>query len=93
MGKIKKHWFKGLKKKKDRAVCVDGDNISIRVVTGSDRKKYITLQDAKMDVRAVEAVRSAVAKAKICEQPVAKYDVKSKRAYMEYPDGAIKYVR
>lgn len=93
MGRIKKHWFKGSKKKETRAVCVDGENISVQVVKGSDRRKYITNQDAKMDVRAVGAVRAAVAKAKICEQPVAKYDVKSKRAYMEYPDGAIKYVR
>lgn len=45
-----------------------------------------------MDSRAIAAVRAALDRAKVCKKPVAKYDVVTKRAYVEYADGEKKYV-
>lgn len=45
-----------------------------------------------MDIRASEAVKVAIRKAKICKKPIAKYDVVKKKAYIEYANGEIKYV-
>lgn len=41
----------------------------------------------EMDARAVEAVRAAVSKAKFCRKPIARYDTRKKKAYVEYADG------
>lgn len=57
-----------------------------------NNESYISTIDAEMDRRAVEAVKAAKQKAMICKNPIAKYDAKSKRAYLEYSDGSIKYV-
>lgn len=65
---------------------------SVKVVLSSNQKEFISPQDAEMDARAARAVCSAVEKAKFCNKPVAKYDSKSKRAYIEYPNGEKKYV-
>lgn len=62
------------------------------VVKDSDQRAYISENDAEMDARAVEAVRVAVSKAIFCKKPVAKYDLETKRAYIEYPNGERKYV-
>lgn len=62
-------------------------NRSVRIVDSSDRRSFITENDAEMDKRAVQAVKAAISKAKICKKPVAKYDPKTKTAYIEYPDG------
>lgn len=62
-------------------------NRSVRIVDSSDRRSFITENDAEMDTRAVQAVKAAISKAKICKKPVAKYDPKTKTAYIEYPDG------
>lgn len=62
------------------------------VVISSDQKNYISNHDAEMDARAIEAVTSAVAKAKFCKKPVAQYDVATKKVYVEYADGVKKYV-
>lgn len=45
-----------------------------------------------MDRRVLAAVWGAIDKAKVCNKPVGKYDVKSKRAFVEYADGTIQYV-
>ena len=57
------------------------------MVDSSNQKKYISDSDAEMDARAVEAVRVAVSKAEVCKKPIAKYDVVTKKAYVEYPSG------
>lgn len=62
------------------------------VVKDSNQRDYISESDAEMDARAVEAVRAAISKAIFCKKPVAKYDLETKRAYIEYPDGERKYV-
>ena len=60
---------------------------NVKVVDSSNQKKYISDSDAEMDARAVEAVRAAVSKAEVCKKPIAKYDVVTKKAYVEYPSG------
>lgn len=56
-------------------------------VISSNQRNYISDSDAEMDARAKEAVRAAVSKAEVCKKPIAKYDVVTKKAYVEYPDG------
>lgn len=60
---------------------------NVKVVDSSNQRKYISDSDAEMDARAVEAVRAAVSKAEVCKKPIAKYDVVTKKAYVEYPVG------
>lgn len=64
----------------------------VRVILPSEQKHVISPSDAEMDARAVEAVKSAVAKAKFCRKPVARYDAATKSVYVEYADGVRKYV-
>lgn len=70
----------------------NGKKYSIKVITSSDQKRFISVQDDEMDKRAEKAVEAAVEKAVICKKPVAKYDKVSKKAYLEYSDGEKKYV-
>ena len=60
---------------------------NVKVVDSSNQRKYISDSDAEMDARAVEAVRAAVSKAEVCKKPIARYDVVTKKAYVEYPGG------
>lgn len=46
-----------------------------------------------MDKRASYAVKSAIEKAIICQKPIAKYDIDSKKTYIEYANGEKKYVK
>ena len=69
--------------------------ISVKVVTDAasiQKKPFISESDIEMDNRARAAVRSAIDRAKVCKKPIAKYDPKNKRAYVEYADGEKKYV-
>ncbi len=58
----------------------------------SGEDKTISRNDAEMDRRATAAVRSAISRAEVCNKPIAKYDVKTKRAFVEYTDGSVQYV-
>ena len=60
---------------------------TVKVITSSDHRDSITDSDAEMDARAVQAVKAAVFKAEFCKKPVARYDILTKQAYVEYPDG------
>ena len=51
----------------------------------------MTESDNEMDERAVEAVKAAINKAKICKKPFAGYDKEKKQAYVEYANGERKY--
>lgn len=62
----------------------------IRVVL-ADSKDNLTPEERDMDARVRAAVNSAVHKAKVCQKPIAKYDQRKKKAYVEYPDGAKEY--
>jgi hypothetical protein len=66
---------------------------NINVVSTFEQQSAISDNDAEMDKRAVQAVKSAVNKAKICKKPVAKYDKVAKKAYIQYANGEKKYVK
>ena len=55
-------------------------------------KKILSSSDVAMDKRAKEATKAAISKAKVCNKPVAKYDVSKKKAYIERPDGGRDYI-
>lgn len=71
---------------------VNAKDRQIKVVPPEMARDNITLSDADMDNRARHAVRSALAKAKVCNKPIAKYDTEAQKAYIEYPDGMKKYI-
>lgn len=64
---------------------------TMQYVEAHERDKYLTDGDREMDLRATAAVEAAIQKAKICKKPIARYDVETKEAYLEYPDGTKKY--
>ena len=66
---------------------------TIKVVSCEEEKSIITVSDAEMDERAVEAVKAAINKAKICKKPIAGYDKEKKAAYIEYANGERKYAK
>lgn len=63
----------------------------INVVPREEEKSTLTVSDSEMDERAVEAVKAAINKARICKKPVAGYDKEKKQAYVEYANGERKY--
>ena len=69
-----------------------GNGRTIKIVAPNNQKSEISSRDAEMDIRAIQAVKFALAKAEVCKKPVAKYDKVTKRAYVEYADGERKYV-
>ena len=71
---------------------ITGKKYSVKVINSNEKKSFITSSDEEMDNRAKHAVKSAVKKAKVCKKPVAKYDLKTKKAYIEYSNGERKYV-
>ncbi len=72
-----------------------GKKHSVKVISSissADQKK-ISDKELEMDARATQAVKAALAKAEFCKKPVAKYDLKTKRVYVEYADGEKKRVK
>lgn len=63
----------------------------IKVVSREEEKNTLTVSDNEMDARAVEAVKAAINKAKVCKKPIAGYDKDKKVAYVEYANGERKY--
>lgn len=49
-------------------------------------EQILSDHDKQMDIRAKAAVRSVLKRARVCGNAVAKYDKKTKTAYLEYPD-------
>lgn len=66
---------------------------TVKVVSRKEEKKTLTMSDREMDERAVEAVKAAINKAKICKKPIAGYDKEKKAAYIEYANGERKYAK
>lgn len=62
-------------------------------VVSKEEKNILTVSDNEMDERAVEAVKAAISKAKICKKPIAGYDKEKKLAYVEYANGERKYAK
>lgn len=74
-----------------KTIKISGGRL-VTVISSDSAKTAISKNDAEMDVRAREAVKSAINRAKICKKPIAKYDKMSKRAYIETVDGEKIYV-
>ncbi|MGM9581618.1 MAG: hypothetical protein ACI3U2_10345 [Anaerovibrio sp.] len=69
--------------------------MTVKVIEHADSSllaQTISVSDAEMDKRAVAAVRAAIHRAEVCKKPVARYDVATKRAFLEFPDGSRKYI-
>ena len=58
-----------------------GKKYAVKVITVPNQKDFISHQDAEMDARASQAVKSAITRAKFCKKPVAKYDSAKKSIY------------
>ncbi len=67
---------------------INGNQIEIKVYSG---KRSRSESDREMDERAKSAVKAAINKAKVCKQPVARYDTEKRIPYLEYPNGEIVY--
>lgn len=65
----------------------------IKVISREEAEKTLTISDGEMDRRAVEAVKAAINKAKVCKKPIAGYDREKKAAYIEYANGDRKYAK
>lgn len=63
----------------------------IKVISRQEEKEILSVSDSEMDRRAVEAVKAAINKAKICKKTIAGYDKEKKAAYIEYANGDRKY--
>ena len=58
-----------------------------------DYEEKIKVLNEKMNaLRAKEAVKAALEKAKVCKKPIARYDIEAKRAYIEDAEGNRRYV-
>lgn len=75
-----------------KTIKING-SYSVKVVPAHEARKVISKNDAEMDRRAREAVRTAIAKAEFCEKPIAKYDKINKQAYIENMHGVREYVK
>jgi len=71
---------------------VKKNQFCIKIVMPAEVETVLTPNEIEMDIRAREAVKAAILKAEICKKPVAKYDMESRRAYLQYPDGRKVYV-
>ena len=71
---------------------VKKNQFCIKAVMPAEVETVLTPNEIEMDIRAREAVKAAILKAEICKKPVAKYDMESRRAYLQYPDGRKVYV-
>jgi hypothetical protein len=68
------------------------NGMEVNVVAAEERQSVVSSRDAEMDARAVQAVKDAINKAEFCKKPIAKYDMETKKVYIQYADGKIKYV-
>lgn len=68
-------------------------NQLVTIVTAESSEVAITPTDVEMDLRAKEAVKSAINRAKTCKKPIARYDRVNRKAYIETANGEKIYVR
>lgn len=66
---------------------------AVKVIDNTEKQNTLSQEDKDMDYRAKEAVKAAIAKARVCKKPIAHYDLKARRAYIEDAKGNIKYVK
>ena len=65
---------------------------AVKVIDNAEKQDTLSQEDKDMDVRAKEAVKAALEKAKIYKKPIARYDIETKRAYIEYAEGNRRFV-
>lgn len=70
----------------------DGKTYVVKVVSPEEQSQVLSESDKEMDARARQAVKVAIEKAQFCKKPIARYDIETKRAYIEYANGERKYV-
>ena len=71
-----------------RRVILSG-NRAVTIVYADREAVTITQNEAEMDIRAREAVKAAIHKAKICKKPIARYDRTTRKVYIETVDGGV----
>lgn len=76
----------------DINVTRDGKTYVVKVVSPEEQSQVLSDSDIEMDARARQAVKVAIEKAQVCKKPIARYDIETKRAYIEYANGERKYV-
>lgn len=65
---------------------------AVKVIDNDEKQDTLSQEDKDMDIRAKEAVKAALEKAKVCKKPIARYDIETKRAYIEDAEGNRRYV-
>lgn len=68
------------------------NGMAVKVIDNTEKQDNLSQEDKDMDIRAKEAVKAALEKAKVCKKPIARYDIETKRAYIEDPEGNRRYV-
>ena len=59
------------------------NGMAVKVIDNTEKQETLSQEDKDMDIRAKEAVKAALEKAKVCKKPIARYDIETKRAYIE----------
>ncbi|MCR5074462.1 MAG: hypothetical protein K6A79_01450 [Ruminococcus sp.] len=68
------------------------NGMAVKVIDNTEKHETLSQEDKDMDIRAKEAVKAALEKAKVCKKPIARYDIETKRAYIEDAEGNRRYV-
>lgn len=68
------------------------NGMAVKVIDYTEKQETLSQEGKDMDIRAKEAVKAALAKAKVCKKPIARYDIEAKRAYIEDAEGNRRYV-
>ena len=68
------------------------NGMAVKVIDNTEKQETLSQEDKDMDIRAKEAVKAALEKAKVCKKPIARYDIETKRAYIEDVEGNRRYV-
>ena len=59
------------------------NGMAVKVIDNTEIQDSLSQEDKDIDIRAKEAVKAALEKAKVCRKPIARYDIETKRAYIE----------
>ena len=68
------------------------NGMAVKVIDNTEKQETLSQEGKDMDIRAKEAVKAALEKAKVCKKPIARYDIEAKRAYIEDAEGNRRYV-
>ena len=68
------------------------NGMAVKVIDNTEKQDNLSQEDKDMDIRAKEAVKAALEKAKVCKKPIARYDIENKKAYIEDAEGNRRHV-